>query len=67
MSDLYRGLPLSQSSMSQYQNPSALSQGIGAATAGYGLYQMGKKKGGQIKQSDGLDALGIYNVMSKRR
>jgi hypothetical protein len=53
--------------MSQYQNPSALSQGIGAATAGYGLYQMGKKKGGQIKQSDGLDALGIYNVMSKRR
>jgi hypothetical protein len=67
MSDLYRGLPLSQSSTSQYQNPSALSQGIGAATAGYGLYQMGKKKGGQIKQSDGLDALGIYNVMSKRR
>jgi hypothetical protein len=67
MNEILRGLPMSQSTMSQYQNPSGLSQAVGLGTAGYGLYQMGKKQGGQIKQSDGLDALGIYNVMSKRR
>jgi hypothetical protein len=67
MNEILRGLPMSQSSTAQYQNPSGLSQAVGLGTAGYGLYQMGKKKGGQIKQSDGLDALGIYNVMSKRR
>ena len=68
MSDLYRGLPLSQSSMSQYQNPSGLSQAVGAGTAAYGAYKVfGNAKGGRIRDSDGLDALGIYNVMSKRR
>ena len=68
MSDLYRGLPLSQSSMSQYQNPSGLSQAVGAGTAAYGAYKVfGSAKGGRIRDSDGLDALGIYNVMSKRR
>ena len=65
MSDLYRGLPLSQSSMSQYQNPSGLSQAVGLGTAGYGLYQMGRKNGGQIRSSDGLDALGLYNAMRR--
>lgn len=65
-SNLLRGLPISQQTTSQYQNPSAMSQGIGAATAGYGLYQMGRKEGGQIKESDGLDALGLYNAMRKR-
>jgi hypothetical protein len=66
MSDIYRGLPLSQNAQSMYQNPSALSQGVGLATAGYGLYQMGKKNGGQIKEGDGLDALGLYNAMRKQ-
>jgi hypothetical protein len=66
MSDIYRGLPLSQNAQSMYQNPSALSQGVGLATAGYGLYQMGKKDGGQIKEGDGLDALGLYNAMRKQ-
>jgi hypothetical protein len=65
MSDIYRGLPLSQSSQSMYQNPSALSQGVGLATAGYGLYQMGKKEGGQIRESGGLADLGMYNAMKK--
>jgi hypothetical protein len=66
MSDLYRGLPLSQSSQSVYQNPSALSQAAGLGTAAYGLYQMGKKNGGAIKESDGLDTLGLYNAMRKQ-
>lgn len=65
MSDLYRGLPLSQSSQAVYQNPSALSQVAGLGTAAYGLYQMGKKKGGVIKEGDGLDTLGLYNAMRK--
>jgi hypothetical protein len=66
MSDLYRGLPLSQSSQSMYQNPSALSQAAGLGTAAYGLYQMGKKNGGEIKEGDGLDTLGLYNAMRKQ-
>jgi hypothetical protein len=65
MSDMYRGLPLSQSSQSMYQNPSALSQAAGLGTAAYGLYQMGKKNGGAIKEGDGLDTLGLYNAMRK--
>jgi hypothetical protein len=66
MSDMYRGLPLSQSSQSMYQNPSAISQAAGLGTAAYGLYQMGKKNGGSIKEGDGLDTLGLYNAMRKR-
>lgn len=66
MSDMYRGLPLSQSSQSMYQNPSGISQAAGLGTAAYGLYQMGKANGGQIKEGDGLDALGLYNAMRKR-
>lgn len=65
MHEILRGLPISQQTTSQYQNPSMLSQGVGAATAGYGLYQMGKKDGGQIRASDGLDTLGLYNAMRK--
>jgi hypothetical protein len=66
MSDLYRGLPLSQSSQSMYQNPSAISQAAGLGTAAYGLYQMGKKNGGSIREGDGLDTLGLYNAMRKQ-
>jgi hypothetical protein len=29
------------------------------------MYQMGRKEGGQIKESDGLDTLGLYNAMRK--
>ena len=71
MSDMYRGLPLSQSSQSMYQNPSAVSQAAGIGTAGmglYGMYQMtqGRANGGQIKEGDGLDTLGLYNAMRKQ-
>jgi hypothetical protein len=71
MSDLLRGLPLTQQSQSIYQNPSMVSQAAGLGTAGigaYGMYNMmnkpaGNARGGQIKESDGLDTLGMYNAM----
>jgi hypothetical protein len=67
MSDLLRGLPLTQQSTSMYQNPSMVSQAAGLGTAGigaYGMYNMmNKAEGGQIKGGDGLDALGMYNAM----
>lgn len=67
MSDLLRGLPLTQQSTSMYQNPSMMSQATGLGTAGigaYGMYNMiNKADGGQIKESDGLDTLGMYNAM----
>lgn len=70
-SDMFRGLPLSQASQSVYQNPSMLSQAVGLGTAGigaYGLYNNmnktpGGANGGQVKASDGLDTLGMYNAM----
>jgi hypothetical protein len=66
-SNILRGLPLNQYSQSQYQNPSGLSQAVGAGTALYGAYQMGRKKGGAIKEnSGGLATLGMYNAMKKR-
>jgi hypothetical protein len=69
MSDLLRGLPLTQQSQSMYQNPSMISQAAGIGTAGMGLYGMNKMmnsaKGGQIKESDGLDTLGMYNAMKE--
>lgn len=67
MSDLLRGLPLTQQSTSMYQNPSMVSQAAGLGTAGIGalgMYNMATKAGGgEIKESDGLDTLGIYNAM----
>jgi hypothetical protein len=76
MSDLLRGLPLTQQSTSMYQNPSMISQAAGLGTAGigaYGMYNMATKAGGgHIKEKsmadggvagDGLDTLGIYNAM----
>ena len=73
MSDLLRGLPLTQQSQSMYQNPSMISQAAGLGTAGigaYGMYNMmnkpaGSARGGQIKESDGLDTLGMYNAMKE--
>jgi hypothetical protein len=66
MSDIYRGLPMSQGAQSMYQNPSAISQAVGLGTAGYGAYKMfGSAKGGVIEdqEGDGLDTLGMYNAM----
>jgi hypothetical protein len=63
-SGFLRGYP-TQTSTAQYQNPNPLSQVGGAVTTGYGLYQMGKKEGGQIHESGGLADLGMYNAMKK--
>jgi len=52
-----------------YQNPSTVSQAAGLGTAAYGLYQMGKKNGGEIKAmaDGGLATLGMYNAMKGGR
>jgi hypothetical protein len=51
MSDMFRGLPLSQTSQSIYQAPpSMLSQVAGAGATGLGLYGLTRKKGGPIKE-----------------
>jgi hypothetical protein len=72
MQGLYTGLPMQNQAQTMYQNPSAVSQiaGLGTAAAGaYGLYRgantaaAGGKKGGRVHAGDGLDTLGMYNVM----
>jgi hypothetical protein len=71
MSSLLRGLPLQQATTQQYQAPpSAISQFAGLGTAGVGAYGLGRaagifRAGGEVKSSDGLAELGLYNVMSK--
>ena len=67
MQGLYTGLPMQNQAQTMYQNPSAVSQvaGLGTAAAGaYGLYKgAAGKKGGRVHAGDGLDTLGMYNVM----
>ena len=72
MSDMLRGLPLSQSASTMYQAPpSTISQLGGLALAGYGMFgnpygqMQGKKEGGAIKESDapaGLSELLLYDM-----
>jgi hypothetical protein len=71
MSSLLRGLPLQQATTQQYQAPpSAISQISGLGVAGVGAYGLGRqagifRAGGEVKSSDGLAELGLYNVMNK--
>lgn len=62
MSDMLRGLPLSQSSQQMYQQaPSALSQVAGLGTAAYGISRMAD--GGEVKQRPaGLAELAISRM-----
>ena len=72
MSDMLRGLPLSESAQTMYEaSPSMISQYGGLALAGYGMYgnpygqQGGKKEGGHIKESKapaGLSELLLYDM-----
>lgn len=67
MSDMLRGLPLSQTAASMYQAPpSLLSQLGGLGLAAYGLSRpTGAKEGGHIKESDapaGLSELLLYDM-----
>jgi hypothetical protein len=58
MSDMLRGLPLSQYSQTMYQAPpSAASQLAGLGMAGYGAYKMFGAKGGVVP--DGLMKLAL--------
>lgn len=62
MSDMLRGLPLTQQTQQIYQAPpSALSQYGGLAAAGLGAYmKTNAAEGGQVH--DGLDRLAIHNL-----
>lgn len=67
MSDMLRGLPLSQSAQTMYQAPpSTLSQLGGLGLAAYGMTRpTGAKEGGHIKESDtpaGLSELLLYDM-----
>ena len=66
MNALIRGLPLQATTTQGYQAaPSAISQLSGLGLTGAAAYGLMKKKGGVIKESDGLDDLGLYNAMNK--
>jgi hypothetical protein len=67
MSDMLRGLPLSQYAQTMYEAPPSLaSQYGGLALAGYGMTRpSGVKEGGLIKESDipaGLSELLLYDM-----
>lgn len=66
MSDMLRGLPLSQTASSMYQAPpSTLSQLGGLGLAAYGMTQPRMADGGAVKQSDapaGLSELLLYDM-----
>lgn len=66
MSDIIRGVPLSQTGSTIYQQaPSTMSQLAGLGTAAYGASKLfGAKKGGAIKEDKpkGLAALAIHNM-----
>jgi len=72
MSDMLRGLPLSQSASTMYQAaPSTISQLGGLGLAAYGMFgnpygqMQGRKEGGAIKESDapaGLSELLLYDM-----
>jgi hypothetical protein len=68
MSDMLRGLPLTQQSGSIYQTPPSLtSQLIGAGTAAYGASKL-FAKGGDVQDVEytdkpaGLADLAVYNM-----
>jgi hypothetical protein len=64
MSDILRGLPLSQSTGAVYQTPpSALSQVAGLGVAGLGLSKLGAfAEGGAVERPAGLADLAIHNM-----
>ena len=67
MSDILRGLPLSQGSASIYQPPPSMASQV--AGAGMGLYGasrlFGAKKGGHIKEGSGLADIQLHRLVGK--
>lgn len=64
MSDILRGVPLTQTGASMYQAPpSTTSQLVGMGLTGYGLSRMGGfAEGGSVGNAAGLADLAIYNM-----
>lgn len=64
MSDIIRGVPLTQTGTTLYQAPpSAVSQLAGLGTAAYGFSQLGRAKGGTVSsEPKGLAALMISKI-----
>lgn len=64
MSDLLRGLPLTQTSTAMYgQAPSTTSQLVGLGTAALGASRLGLKKGGAVKaKKGGLSELAFMKI-----
>ena len=63
MSDLLRGLPLTQQSSTVYgQAPSTTSQLVGLGTAALGASKLGLKKGGKVKAGGGLSDLAFMKI-----
>lgn len=64
MSDIIRGVPLTQTGTTLYQAPpSAVSQLAGLGTAAYGFSQLGRAKGGKVSsEPQGLAALMISKI-----
>jgi hypothetical protein len=63
MSDILRGLPLTQQSSAMYQTPpSAVSQIAGLGTAAYGASKLFAKGGSVDDRPAGLAELAIYNM-----
>jgi len=72
MSDMLRGLPLSQSTQQMYQAPPSMASQVGGlALAGYGMFgnpygqTQSRKEGGAIKESNapaGLSELLLYDM-----
>lgn len=65
MSDILRGLPLSQGTASIYQAPPSMVSQIGGA--GLGLYGASKlfKKGGNVKEGSGLADIQLHRLVGK--
>ena len=65
MSNILRGVPLSQASNAVYQAaPSSASQLAGIGTVGAGLYGLsGKKKGGSISEGSGLTDIQLHRLV----
>jgi hypothetical protein len=65
MSDILRGLPLSQGTASIYQAPPSMASQV--AGAGLGLYGASKlfKKGGKVKEGSGLADIQLHRLVGK--
>jgi len=74
MSDMLRGLPMSQATQAEYTaRPSMVSQIGGLGLAGYGMFGRGNAEGGMIEEDrmeqsyPGLGELAMHNATKKAR